>query len=163
MCIRDSVEIVQILGADITRFHTIYWPMILKALGLRQADRYFVHGLLMMKDGKMSKSKGNVIDPLPLIDKYGVDAVRYYLAREVVFGNDGQFTPEQFVERFNVDLVNDFGNLLNRTVSMIEKYCDGVIPLYRGQVTEFDTEIEDLADVYKRQNNTLIARTIFSS
>ena len=141
----EDVEIVQILGADITRFHTIYWPMILKALGLRQADRYFVHGLLMMKDGKMSKSKGNVIDPLPLIDKYGVDAVRYYLAREVVFGNDGQFTPEQFVERFNVDLVNDFGNLLNRTVSMIEKYCDGVIPLYRGQVTEFDTEIEDLA------------------
>ncbi|MGI6735307.1 MAG: methionine--tRNA ligase [Bacilli bacterium] len=146
----DDVEIVQILGADITRFHTIYWPMILKALGLRQADRYFVHGLLMMKDGKMSKSKGNVIDPLPLIEKYGVDAVRYYLAREIVFGSDGQFTPEQFVERFNVDLVNDFGNLLNRTVTMIEKYCESVIPFYKGQITPFDREIEELAlDVVK--------------
>lgn len=141
----EDTEIVHVLGADITRFHTIYWPMILEALGLRQPNRFFVHGLLMMKDGKMSKSKGNVIDAVPLIERYGVDAVRYYLAREMVFGSDGQFTPEQFVERFNVDLVNDFGNLLNRTVSMIEKYFAGVIPEYKGQVTEFDADIEDLA------------------
>lgn len=142
----ENAEIVHILGADITRFHAIYWPMVLKSLGLRLPNREFVHGLLLMKDEKMSKSKGNVVDPVPLIERYNVDAVRYYLARETVFGSDGQFTPEQFVERFNVDLVNDYGNLLNRTVTMIEKYFDGIIPLYAGLVTEFDTEIEEIAN-----------------
>ncbi len=141
----EDTEIVHILGADIARFHAIYWPMFLEALNLRKPDRLFVHGLLMMKDAKMSKSKGNVVDPYPLIDRYGVDAVRYYLARETFFGSDGQFTPEQFVERFNVDLVNDFGNLLNRTVSMIIKYFDGVIPMYQGHITPFDKEMEEVA------------------
>lgn len=141
----EDSEVVHVLGADISRFHAIYWPMFLESLGLRKPDRLFVHGLLMMKDGKMSKSKGNVVDPFPLVDHYGVDAVRYYLAREMTFGSDGQFTPEQFVERFNVDLVNDFGNLLNRTISMIEKYFDGIIPPYSGQVTPFDFDIEELA------------------
>lgn len=141
-----DTEIIHVLGADITRFHAIYWPMILKALGLRLPTREFVHGLLLMKDEKMSKSKGNVVDPVPLIERYSVDAVRYYLARETTFGNDGQFTPEQFVERFNVDLVNDYGNLLNRTVTMIEKYFAGIIPIYPGRVTEFDAELELMAN-----------------
>ena len=135
-------EIIHILGADITRFHAIYWPMFLESLGLRKPDREFVHGLLMMRDSKMSKSKGNVVDPYPLVERYGVDAVRYYLTREVVFGQDGSFSPEQFVERINADLANSFGNLLNRTIGMMNKYFDGVIPKYKGRINEQDGELE---------------------
>ena len=137
-------ETIHILGADITRFHAIYWPMFLMSLGLRLPDREFVHGLLMMRDSKMSKSKGNVVDPYPLVERYGVVAVRYYLAREVNFGSDGSFSPEQFVERINMDLANALGNLLNRTVSMINKYFDGVIPEYNGRVNDVDGNLEDL-------------------
>ena len=137
-------ETIHILGADITRFHAIYWPMFLESLGLRKPDREFVHGLLMMKDSKMSKSKGNVVDPYPLVERYGVDAVRYYLTREINFGSDGSFSPEQFVERVNGDLANSFGNLLNRTVSMINKYFEGKIPEYKGQLTEFDGNLESV-------------------
>ena len=139
-------ETIHIMGADITRFHAIYWPMFLMSLGLRLPDREFVHGLLMMKESKMSKSKGNVIDPYPLVERYGVDALRYYLAREINFGSDGSFSPEQFVERLNTDLANAIGNLLNRTVSMINKYFDGVIPEYKGKVTPFDGELESVCE-----------------
>jgi methionyl-tRNA synthetase len=114
------------------------------SLGIRLPDRLIVHGLLMMKDGKMSKSKGNVIDPLPLVEKYGLDAVRYYLVRETVFGQDGQFTPEQFVDRVNVDLANDYGNLLNRTLNMIQKYFAGVIPSFQSKVHPVDESLESL-------------------
>ncbi len=143
----EETEIIHILGADITRFHAIYWPMFLESLGLRKPDREFVHGLLMMKDSKMSKSKGNVVDPYPLVERYGVDAVRYYLTREINFGSDGSFSPEQFVERINSDLANSYGNLLNRTVSMISKYFNGIIPEYRGLVTDFDSDLENMIDV----------------
>ncbi len=149
-------EIIHILGADITRFHAIYWPMFLESLGLRKPDREFVHGLLMMKDSKMSKSKGNVVDPYPLVERYGLDAVRYYLAREVVFGQDGGFSPEQFVERVNSDLANSLGNLLNRTVSMINKYFGGEIPEYKGCVTEFDGNLETTAKETIKQYETLM-------
>ena len=142
-----DTEIIHILGADITRFHAIYWPMFLESLGLRKPDREFVHGLLMMKDSKMSKSKGNVVDPYPLVERYGVDAVRYYLTREINFGSDGSFSPEQFVERINSDLANSYGNLLNRTVSMISKYFDGKIPANHGQITDFDASLENMIDV----------------
>lgn len=155
----EKSEKIHILGADITRFHAIYWPMFLMALELPLPDREFVHGLLMTKDGKMSKSKGNTIDPLPLIERYGVDAVRYYLAREVSFGSDGQFTPEQFVERINMDLANNLGNLLNRTVSMINKYFDGVIPAYKKEITPFDKSVDDLIEEtilkYEKEFNEL--------
>lgn len=141
-----NTEIVHVIGADITRFHAIYWPMFLKALNLREPNRIFVHGLLMMKDGKMSKSRGNAISAYPLIERYGVDAVRYYLVSEITFGQNGQFTPEQFVDRLNMDLANNLGNLLNRSVSMLEKYTGGVIPAYEGEVTQRDAELRAAAE-----------------
>ena len=149
-------ETIHILGADITRFHAIYWPMFLESLGLRKPDREFIHGLLMMKDSKMSKSKGNVVDPFPLVERYGLDAVRYYLAREIVFGQDGSFSPEQFVERVNSDLANSLGNLLNRTVSMINKYFNGVVPAYAGCVTQFDGNLESVAKETVKQYEFLM-------
>lgn len=134
---------VHVVGKDIVRFHTIYWPIFLMALDLPLPKKIFAHGFIMMKDGKMSKSKGNVVYPEMLIERYGLDAVRYFLLRELPFGQDGVFSPESFVERVNFDLANDLGNLLNRTVSMINKYFGGEIPVYVGQVTEFDQTLED--------------------
>lgn len=132
---------VHMVGKEIVRFHTIYWPILLMALDLPLPKQVFGHGWLLMKDGKMSKSKGNVIYPEKLVERYGVDAVRYYLMREVTFGSDGVFTPEDFVSRINYDLANDLGNLLNRTIAMMNKYFDGHIPVYKGDITGFDGEL----------------------
>ncbi|MCJ8011213.1 methionine--tRNA ligase [Paenibacillus sp. KQZ6P-2] len=136
---------VHLMSKEIVRFHTIYWPIILMALDLPLPKKVFAHGWLLMKDGKMSKSKGNVVDPVTLIDRYGLDTLRYYLLREVPFGADGTFTPESFVERVNSDLANDLGNLLNRTVAMVDKYFDGLVPAYQSGVTAFDAELEEAA------------------
>ncbi|UOY91407.1 methionine--tRNA ligase [Ectobacillus sp. JY-23] len=136
---------VHLVGKEIVRFHTIYWPIMLMALDLPLPKKVFAHGWILMKDGKMSKSKGNVVDPVMLIDRYGLDALRYYLLREVPFGSDGVFTPEGFVERLNYDLANDLGNLLNRTVAMIDKYFEGEIPVYEGIATNFDQDLQDVA------------------
>ena len=136
---------VHIMAKEIVRFHTIIWPALLMALDLPLPKKIFAHGWILMKDGKMSKSKGNVVDPHILIDRYGLDAVRYYLMRELPFGSDGVFTPEAFVDRTNFDLANDLGNLVNRTIAMINKYFGGTLSGYKGQMHEVDAEIEKLA------------------
>jgi len=134
---------VQVVGKDIIRFHTIYWPIFLMALDLPLPKTVFAHGFFTVNGEKMSKSKGNVLCPEMLAKKYGVDAVRYTLLRELPFGQDGDVSPVAFVKRVNFDLANDLGNLLNRTVSMVNKYFDGVVPRYNGHVTEFDAELEN--------------------
>lgn len=132
---------VHFIGKEIVRFHTIYWPIMLMALDLPLPKKIFAHGWILMKDGKMSKSKGNVVEPNVLIERYGLDALRYYLLRELPFGSDGIFTPESFVERINYDLANDLGNLLNRTVAMINKYFNGEIPVFSDPVSDFDFDL----------------------
>ncbi|EHT2879333.1 methionine--tRNA ligase [Enterococcus faecalis] len=136
---------VQMVGKEIVRFHTIYWPIMLMALDLPLPKKVFGHGWLLMKDGKMSKSKGNVVYPEMLVERYGLDALRYYLLRAIPFGSDGVFTPEDFVSRLNYDLANDLGNLLNRTIAMINKYCDGKVPAYASKVIPFDSELSTTA------------------
>ena len=136
---------IHLMAKEIVRFHSIIWPILLMALDLPLPKKVFAHGWILMKDGKMSKSKGNVVDPNVLIDRYGLDATRYYLMRELPFGSDGVFTPEAFVERTNYDLANDLGNLVNRTISMINKYFHGELPAYQGPKHEVDEKMEAMA------------------
>lgn len=135
---------VHLVGKDIIRFHTIIWPIMLMALNLPLPKQVFGHGWLMVDGGKMSKSKGNVVDPVILADHFGVDAVRYYLFREIPFGADGLYNNEKFIKRINSDLANDLGNLVARTLTMSEKYFGGV--LSRGKFEgEFDESLRNMA------------------
>ncbi|MCR5149679.1 MAG: methionine--tRNA ligase [Clostridiales bacterium] len=135
---------VHLIGKDIIRFHTIYWPAFLMSLDLPLPKKVYGHGWVLLEGGKMSKSKGNVVDPVVLADRYGVDALRYYLLREIAFGSDGVFSNENLINRINSDLANDLGNLVSRTVSMVEKYFGGTIPAEKEE-TEFDQKLVSLA------------------
>jgi methionyl-tRNA synthetase len=136
---------VHFVGKDIVRFHVIYWPIILMALGVPLPKKVYGHGFFMMKDGKMSKSKGNVIDPKLLIERYGSDAIRYFLLREIPFGQDGIFTPESLVQRLNYDLANDLGNLVHRTAAMVNKFSDGRIPQPTAARQAIDEDVANLS------------------
>lgn len=153
---------VQLIGKEIVRFHIIYWPIILMALGLPLPKKIYAHGWLVMKDGKMSKSKGNAIYPDMIVERYGLDALRYYLMRAIPFGNDGIFTPEDFIDRINYDLANDLGNLLNRTIAMINKYEDGILPAFKPDVTPFDQDLGDVAQAALAQYHKLMDELRFS-
>lgn len=135
---------VHLVGKEIVRFHTIIWPAILMALDLPLPKQVYGHGWLLLEGGKMSKSKGNVVDPVVLCDRYGVDAIRYFLLREVPFGADGVFTNEALISRINSDLANDLGNLLSRTSSMVGKYFGGKLPEAQA-AGDFDDSLTELA------------------
>ena len=149
--------VFHMVGKDILRFHSIYWPILLMMLDIKLPERLIAHGWFVMKDGKMSKSKGNVIYPEMLVERYGLDPLRYYLMRSLPVGSDGTFTPEDYVARINYELANDLGNLLNRTVAMINKYFGGQVPAYVENINTFDADLakvveENIAEYHKQMN-----------
>ena len=149
--------VFHMVGKDILRFHSIYWPILLMMLDIKLPDRLIAHGWFVMKDGKMSKSKGNVIYPEMLVERFGLDPLRYYLMRSLPVGSDGTFTPEDYVARINYELANDLGNLLNRTVAMINKCFGGQVPAYVENATAFDADLakvveESIAEYHKQMN-----------
>lgn len=152
---------IHVVGKEIVRFHTIIWPAMLMALNLPLPKQVFGHGWLIIDGGKMSKSKGNVVDPKVLVDRYGVDSIRYFLLREIAFGQDGNFTNEALIQRINSDLANDLGNLVSRTVGMIDKYFGGKLPADR-EATEFDASLMETAKAVALKTEELLDKMLFS-
>lgn len=136
---------LHIIGKDITRFHTVYWPAFLMSAGIELPERVFVHGFLFNKGEKMSKSVGNVVDPLEMVEQYGLDPLRFFLLREISYGQDGSYSHEAIVTRVNADLANELGNLAQRSLTMVAKNLDGVVPT-PGDFTEDDRALLAQAD-----------------
>lgn len=141
---------VHMIGKGITRFHAIYWPAMLLSAGLPLPKTIFVHGYVSVAGQKMSKSIGNVVDPLALIHSYGADAVRYYLLREIPSVEDGDFSEEKFIDRYNADLANDLGNLVSRVSTMVERYCNGVVPAIALDDIDYDlSDVQHFINQYR--------------
>lgn len=153
---------IHLVGKEIVRFHTIIWPAMLMALNLPLPKKVLGHGWLILEGGKMSKSKGNVVDPVVLCERYGVDAIRYFLLRDIPFGSDGTFSNEALITRINSDLANDLGNLVSRTVAMVNKYFGGTIPTERT-AGEFDDDLIALATATKAKVEAYADEMQFSS
>ncbi len=142
----ENEQVYHIIGKDILRFHAIYWPIMLMALNIPINFKLLVHGWILMKEGKMSKSFGNIVYPMDVVNEYGLDSLRYYLIKEMPLGNDGLFSWDRFIERYNVELANDLGNLVSRSISMINKYFDGKI---LKPCKQYFNEDEDFENVIK--------------
>ena len=153
--LENNDQLYHVIGKDILRFHAIYWPIMLMALNIPINFKLYVHGWILMKEGKMSKSVGNIVYPMDVVNEYGLDSLRYYLVKEMPLGNDGLFSWDRFIERYNVELANDLGNLVSRSISMINKYFDSNVTKPSKQYFEFDNDFENLIKeaVEKTQNN----------